>query len=70
MERSRHVMEWEARARRADVVRVLQTRFRDVPPEISTAIAAWKNPDELSHLLELAVTIASLDEFRGALNQQ
>jgi len=69
MERSRHVMEWEARARRKDLLRVLQLRFHDVPAEINAAIAEQKGPDELSRLLDLAVTTSSLDEFRAALSQ-
>jgi hypothetical protein len=55
VERSWHVMEWqaqaEARRARANVLRALEVRFQEVPADVTAAIAAQNNLDELTRLL-------------------
>lgn len=59
---------WQAEARRDDLLRVLQARFRvPIPEEVSSAVEAQDDLNELSRWLVLAATAESLDAFRAAL---
>jgi hypothetical protein len=68
VKRSRHVMEWQAEGRRADLLVVLQTRFqRTIPKDLEAAIAELRDADELTRWVREAAAAASLEDFRSAV---
>jgi hypothetical protein len=76
MKQSQVVLEWQAEARqeatvetrRADLVNTLQWRFGlPLPEDLTAALAASTDADELLHWLEVAVTATSLLDFRNAV---
>jgi hypothetical protein len=74
VERSRHAMEWEgrgeARRARADLLRVLQTRFPGpFPADLAAAIAELNDPNELTRWLDAALTAASPADFRATVGR-
>ena len=54
---------------REDVIDVLTIRFSDVPPSLVEAINQIEDPSLLKTLLRQAITIGSLAEFQGFLDQ-
>jgi hypothetical protein len=65
---SQQVLEWQAMALRATLLRILKVRFHaTVPKDLKTAIAAVTGPDELGRWLELAATVPSPCAFRAAV---
>ncbi len=70
MRESMVISGWQAEARRDDLLRVLQARFLvPIPEEVSAAVEAQDDLNELSRWLVLAATAESLDAFRSALPQ-
>jgi hypothetical protein len=68
VQRSRHIMEWQAQARRADLLVVLQARFqRTIPEDLEAAIAELRDADELTRWVREAAAAASLEEFQSAV---
>ena len=49
------------------VVRMLESRFGQVPHDIHTALKAIRSEERLSDLIPIAIRCASLDEFRKEL---
>ena len=54
---------------RRGVLRVIERRFGQVPPDLRTRMEGLSALDRLEHLLDEAVTCASLDEFRELLDK-
>jgi len=54
---------------REDVIDVLTIRFSDVPPSLVEAINQIEDPSLLKTLLRQAITIGSIAEFQGNLDQ-
>lgn len=54
---------------REDVIDVLTIRFSDVPPSLVEAINQIEDPSRLTTLHRQAITIGSLAEFQGFLDQ-
>ena len=53
---------------RRGVLRVIERRFGEVPPDLRTRMEGLSALDRLEHLLDQAVTCASLAEFRELLD--
>ena len=77
MRESAFAQEWVAEgreaglsiARRADIVRVLRSRLKlTETEELAAALELIKEPDRLDHLFDIALTCATIDEFRAALS--
>jgi hypothetical protein len=69
---SQVVLEWETegalRQAREDLLDVLKARVpQDLPTDLKTAIENISDKSELSRLLKVAATSASLDAFRAAM---
>jgi hypothetical protein len=76
VEESQFLNEWGAKerakgrveARRDLLLRLLRGKFpTQLPPEVSSAIQAQADADELSRWFDLALTASSVEEFRSAL---
>jgi hypothetical protein len=68
VERSRHVMEWQAKGERRALLLVLQSRFQaPVPPDLASAIAELKDADELARWIRAASTAESMPAFRSTI---
>ncbi len=71
MERSKVILEWEARGRlitlRETVLETLQIRFKQTPEDLARAIEQQDNPAVLKHWHQLAVTAASFEEMRSQM---
>jgi hypothetical protein len=72
------VAEWMAegeakgmvRAKRDDLLRVLQIRFSlPLPADLEAAIQAQTELESLSHWFDASLKVASLDEFRAAVQR-
>jgi hypothetical protein len=50
------------------VIKVLETRFEDVPEEIKKAINQLEDVTRLKQLLKQAITISSVADFQGLLD--
>lgn len=62
------VEEWKADAVRANVIRILEVRFKGrLPTDLEASLRAEPNLQRLNRLVEAAATAGSLDEFRSAL---
>ena len=73
MRESAFAQEWMVEAslitRRADTLRVLRSRLKlTQTEEFAPALDLIKEPDRLDHLLDVAATCATIDEFRAALS--
>ena len=56
-------------ARRVDILRVLRSRLKlTQTEELAPLLEFVKEPDRLDHLLDVAATCATIDEFRAALS--
>lgn len=65
MRESQQVLEWQAETRRADLLRLLQLRFKmPVPGDLAAAVEVLNDMEELSRWFDAAATAASLDDFR------
>jgi hypothetical protein len=65
---SQQVKEWQAEARRADLLHVLKVRFeKEVPADIVAAVQALSDWDELSRWFDAALKAESLDAFRAVV---
>jgi hypothetical protein len=78
MRRSEQVMEWQAeaaarteiRVRQADILRILEVRFRRRPSQkLAEAVQAQTDAAVLQEWLDLAVTADSLQAFRTAIRR-
>ncbi|MBW4513260.1 MAG: hypothetical protein KME64_43300 [Scytonematopsis contorta HA4267-MV1] len=58
-----------AKATRESVVTVLRTRFGAAPAEVSERLETIEDLDVLRKLLEVSITIASVEEFQLRLNE-
>jgi hypothetical protein len=68
MRESRMLRRIKAETRRADILRVLSTRFREEPPaDLSSALDAVEDVGRLETLLDVAVMCPDVDDFRAAL---
>ncbi len=57
--------EGQLQGRREDVIEVLEVRFREVPYLVREAIDHVESLSELKRLHRLAITVASLDDFKA-----
>jgi hypothetical protein len=78
VERSRHVMEWQAKGRaegraegeRRALLLVLQSRFQaPLPSDLASAIAELGDADELARWIRAASTAESISAFRSAVGR-
>jgi hypothetical protein len=73
MVESQVVLEWinqgKASSRVEDLLRLLQKRFPPgAPADVTAAIKASKDPEQLSRWFDAALDAATLDDFRKAMN--
>ena len=55
--------------RRADILKVLRARLKLFQTEeFTSSLELIKEPDRLDHLLDVAATCETIDEFREALS--
>lgn len=60
--------EGESKARRADIIRVLRSRFGLAQTDnLASALGSTSDPERLDALFDLALACTSLDEFQAAL---
>ncbi|MDE0682568.1 MAG: Rpn family recombination-promoting nuclease/putative transposase [Candidatus Poribacteria bacterium] len=57
------VEQGEARARRADVLKLLQSQFGDIPESLVTQINAMQNPAELDTLFDAVLDAETIDDI-------
>jgi hypothetical protein len=58
----------ESKARRADIVRVLRSRFKLAnTDDLTSALSSTVDPERLDALFDLALDCTSLDEFQATL---
>lgn len=55
------------RGKREDILRILSLRFPAAPPTLPTRLQAVETAERLDSLLELALTVPSVEAFLGAL---
>jgi hypothetical protein len=68
MKESRMLRRIRAEEKRADILLVLQARFRTEPPaDLASALDAVEDVGRLNGLLNLAATSSDVNEFRAAL---
>jgi hypothetical protein len=68
---SQQVLEWQAEARRADLLRVLAKRCKaPVPSDLAAAIQATQDRDLLSRWFDAALEVNTFDDFRAAAQPQ
>jgi hypothetical protein len=60
-------VEGEIRARRADLLKVLQARFATVPDDIAAAVSGMTDLARLSRWFKHALKAKSLEAFRAAV---
>ena len=68
MRQSQMVLGWQAERARVDLVEVLQARFQaGLPANLRDTLEGISDLGELSRLLKVAATAASLDAFRASM---
>ncbi len=68
MRESQVVLGWQAERARADLLEVLQARFQlELPDDLRASLEDITDLEELSRLLKVAATAASLEAFRAAM---
>jgi hypothetical protein len=65
------VLEWQAEARRADLLRFLEKRCKGpVPSDVAEAIEATRDMNTLLRWVDAAAEASSYDDFRAAMQAQ
>jgi len=68
---SQQVLEWQAEARRADLLRFLEKRCKaPVPSDLATAIEATQDMNLLLRWVDAAAEANTFDDFRAATQPQ
>ena len=55
--------------RQGDIIRILEFRLGNIPPELREIIGKIKNEDLLGNLLIQAITIQSVSAFQSVVSQ-
>ncbi len=71
MERSKNVMKWmeqgQIKGQRSTLLKVLQTRFGQVPRDLVRKLENISDTEQLDRLVEVATLAISLEAFRATV---
>ncbi len=64
MKQSQQVLEWQAEARAESILRLLELRFHEVPPDLAESLRTTTDFVKLTAWFDLAYSAASIEAFR------